>query len=873
MSNISWNKVEEIIDQALELPIGERKQFIKNECGANTQLEEEVTLFLDSIADSVGWLEDPGNYKKELYEEVSKDLEVLSTDQFLIGKRVGSYVIKKEIGQGGMGMVFMAERADKTFEHRVAIKIIRRGHATEQNIQRFKREQRILAGLNHPGIAQLFDGGVTEDGFPYIIMEYVAGTPLDEYCQTHGCSVEQKISLFQLVLEAVGYAHENLVIHRDLKPSNIFVDDSGNIKILDFGISKLLEEDNDTSLTQTGARLLTPRYAAPEQIRQQNITTATDLYALGMVLYELLTGTNPYQLQELSHFETEQEILNTDPPKPSSKASSQKLKKALRGDLDSIVLKSIRKEPDKRYRAANEFRDDLQNLRQGLPVSACEDSLSYRTQKFFNRHKEQVLTAACVLFLLIGFTGFYMWKITQERNETRLEAQKAEKISSFLMDLFQAHNPTESLGDTVKAIDLLQRGVERAEQLKTQPKVQAQMFDVIGQVYRRLGKYKQAQTLLERAVFLRSTVDGIDNSETAASLDHLGLLLTDMGEYEQAINTLRRSLKIRRKAFQDNLLDIARTQAVLAYALRRKGNYKQSEKIYKQSLAIQQEKLGAEDPLTIETKSNLGATLHNQGKYKEAEKVYREVLQQRRKVLGHSHPDVAMSINNLAALLMNMGNFSESQKLLNEALALRKKLFGDHHPKVALTMNNLAIVLSNQGQYERAENIFRSVLEMRIQQMGDKGISTSITRFCLAGLFLDTDRPDSALVVYQKVLPVFEEKLSSMHSFTIRTRMGIGSAYLAMGQLSKARQLIDEGFNNIQKIHPPGSLEWALAEIQMGTLLLKEKEYKKAASLLTHSYNSLKNIQVETSLRQQQILALLNKINQKNSKNTTQPSL
>ncbi|MBN2733087.1 MAG: serine/threonine protein kinase, partial [Balneolaceae bacterium] len=441
MSDINWEKVETIIDQALDLPAEERKRFVDNQCGENQQLKSEVTLLLESIFDSEGWLEDPQDYKKDFYEEISDDVDLLSTNQPLIGKQVGAYAIREKIGEGGMGTVYRAERTGGKFDHQVAIKIIRQGHNTHKNIRRFRREQHILAGLNHPNIARLFDGGITDDGFPYIIMEHVSGTPIDNYCKANNCSINKKIALFEQVLEAIRYAHENLVIHRDLKPGNILIDEDGNVKLLDFGISKLLEEEEDTTLTQTGARLLTPRYAAPEQIRQENTTTATDLYALGIVFYQLLTGGQPFNLEDLSQYEMEQVILKQEASKPSSKVDDPALQKKLKGDLDAIALKAIRKEPGQRYRVANEFLDDLNNYQNNIPVSARDDSFKYRSQKFFKRYKQSVAVAVAMVSLIFAFAGFYTFKITEERNQAQLEAQKAQEVTNFLTDMYRASNP------------------------------------------------------------------------------------------------------------------------------------------------------------------------------------------------------------------------------------------------------------------------------------------------------------------------------------------------------------------------------------------------------------------------------------------------
>ncbi|MDZ7805720.1 MAG: serine/threonine-protein kinase [Gracilimonas sp.] len=412
MGEFRWNKIEDIIDQVLDLPKEQRLPYLEKTC-TDEGLKAEVLEMLQSISDSEGWLEGLRGYRQKVFDEDFESISSLSSDT-LIGTQFGSYTITKKIGEGGMGVIFLAERSDDTFNHQVAIKIIRNGRATEENIQRFKREQQILARLNHPGIAQLYDGGVTDEGFPYIIMEYVDGIPITEYCVKHQCSVSEKIRLIKQVLKAVQNAHENLTVHRDLKPDNILIDSSGNVKILDFGISKLLEDEDNLMLTQTGSKILTPRYAAPEQIKGERITTSTDMYSLGVVFYKLLTGTDPYQLDDKTRYEVEQTIIQDEPGKPSEVVNDPQFKRTLKGDLDAILLKSMRKEYDKRYRVASEFMEDLRHYEAGLPVSAHEGNFTYKAQKFIKRNKQPILYTAVTFLILISTALYYTGQLRYE---------------------------------------------------------------------------------------------------------------------------------------------------------------------------------------------------------------------------------------------------------------------------------------------------------------------------------------------------------------------------------------------------------------------------------------------------------------------------
>jgi len=391
MEKALWNKIESIVDEALTLSGRERETYIAEQCTNDAVLLGHVTQLLNEIkeADENSFLE----FKSDNFRKIANSQQFKKVE-YAKGDAIGPYQVEAIIASGGMGSVYKAKRADGAFEMEVAIKFIKTQNYNRETLRRFELEQKILAKLQHPNIARLLDGGLTKkDGVPYIILEYVNGTPINEYCTKYNCSIEERITLLKQVLQAVGFAHENLVIHRDLKPGNIFVDESGKVKILDFGISKLLEEENEGPgiHTQTGVRLLTTRYAAPEQIRQENITTATDMYALGVVFYELLSGFSPYELENTSRYGIEQAVIHQDALKPSQKSNIDTDKKKLKGDLDAIALKAIRKEPERRYRVANEFLEDISDFENGLPVSARDGSMKYRTQKFLSRHKQGVV--------------------------------------------------------------------------------------------------------------------------------------------------------------------------------------------------------------------------------------------------------------------------------------------------------------------------------------------------------------------------------------------------------------------------------------------------------------------------------------------------
>jgi serine/threonine-protein kinase len=852
MSDLNWNEVEAIIDRAMDLPEGERKLFIKEQCGDNLKLKGEVTLLLESIFDSEGWLEDPADYKKEFYEEISDDVELLAAGQPLIGKQVGSYTIKEKIGEGGMGVVYRAERSDDEFAHRVAIKIIRHERATRENIRRFKHEQRILAGLNHPGIARLFDGGVTGDGFPYIIMEYVDGTPIDDYCHQQSCTLDHKIELFENVLEAVRYAHENLVIHRDLKPGNILVDQDGNIKILDFGISKLLEDEDDMELTQTGARLLTPRYAAPEQVRQENITTATDLYALGIVFYQLLSGEHPFDFAELSQYDVEQAILEQEAPRPSAKISSPKLQKKLQGDLDAIALKAIRKEPDKRYRVANEFLDDLKNYQTGLPVSAQEDSFNYRSQKFFKRHKQGVAIAAGILLLVIGLTGFYTWRIAQQRDMAQLEAEKSAQISNFLMSLFKASKPDQSKGETITARMLLDEGQRRAESLSEQPIVQARMLSLIGQVHMDLGNYTEADSLLQSALKKEEILGESDQKQKLDIMNNYADLMKRQGKYESADSILTKVLTLSKR--YEIPMQTAITLNDLGNLAHLQSDFPKAESLHTKALNLRINLYGNEHKGVAASYNNIGLALHEQGQLTEAEKYYLRGLELDKQIHGELHSETTITMRNLGKLYLDLEQYKQADSFISKTVEINRKLLGDNHPRLAEDLNELAVMNARRGDYRAADSLFKEILSIQKATLAPDHPRIALTLNNLAWVVKKMDRIKVAEQYNREALAIARQRFGNEHFNTAIYTHNLANVLFNQEKYQEAKQLYRQSISSLRKVLPTNHVRISNPLYDLGRLLKKTGQPDQAEILLREALtireDTLGTIHSQTALAQ-----------------------
>ncbi len=857
-----WQRVKAVLDEVLQCPPDEREARLEALCGDDPSLRAEVESLLDAEADAPAFLDDTvEHWGPSFLSDLPPDDGIGPSD------RVGAYRLVEEIGAGGMGVVYRAERADGHFERQVALKVLPRYFETDERVARFRAERQILASLDHPNIARLLDGGVTPAGHPYLVMEYVEGRPLSVYCAEEDVSLDERLRLLQTIGRAVHHAHSNLVVHRDLKPSNILVTEDGTVKLLDFGIAKLLDAEATSSPTTDPEQLLmTPEYAAPEQVRGDDVTTAVDVYQLGVLAYELLVDRRPFHVEGRHRPEIERAVLKTDPTRPSTAVQAEssspdprvprppaEWSRALRGDLDHVVMKALRKEPDRRYDSAQALVDDLERVLTNRPVQAKPATVRYRIRKFAQRHHRGVLAALAGVAVLVGLSALYAVQIQNQRDRARAEAQKSAEVTSFLMDLFEANAPAEALGDTLTANQLLRRGLERADALSSQPDVQAQMLDVIGQIHGRLGNYDDAESVLRRAVRIHTRIHGPQARETVDIREHLGMLLGDAGRYEEAERLLREVLETRDAVLRGDALPRAETERRLAYVLRRQGKYEEAKTLLQESLPVVEAQAGERSKAAVSTKSSLGVVLQNIGEYHRAESLYRDVLAERRRRLDAPHPTLAMSVNSLASLLMNVGQLEEAEALFKEALAMRTVLFGPTHPKVALTLNNLGLVHREQERYEEAESHLRRALSIRRDQLGDDHLSVAIGLFGLADLLHRTDRPRRALDAYREALALFREHLGPDHSFTARAQMGLGSVHHALGNRREAAEALREGFDRVRRIHPESSLEYALEAGRLGRYHLERGDSSRAKALLERGLSTLREIEASPTPRQRRM--------------------
>ncbi len=753
-----------------------------------------------------------------------------------MGRRIGVYRIVRQIGQGGTSQVFLAERADGQFTQQVALKLLRPGHDSEIDQVRFRAERQILASLNHPNIARLLDGGVTDDGLPYLVMELVDAQPIDTYCETRILTLRQRLGMFLTVAEATQYAHRNLVVHRDLKPSNILVTSDGQVKLLDFGLAKLLEPAaDDARPALTTQRWMTPEYAAPEQIRGLPATTLTDVYQLGVVLYELLSGKLPFGTRQESAFELERAILERDPVAPSVEASRPKL----RGDVDAIVLKALRKEPEQRYASVEALRDDIGRHLAGMPVRARQSNAGYRAFRFVRRHRLSVAAAATLLMLLSGYAvtlTLHNRRVSATLARVEHEKTKAEASAQLLVGLF---NPTVSgfgPGDTISAQELLVRGERQAEELRGEPLAQAQLLTVLGTIHYNMRDFHRAQAMLERALALRRSGSSED-VDVADNQFQLGMVARDLGEYGQARELFTNALRTQRRFLGEEHPKVAET--VLRLSLL--GNPVDSAiATDRRTLALTRGVHGPEHPDVAETMLRLGSSLRRKGMHDEAEVLHRESLAMRKRLNASDHRNIARHIFHLAITLKHRGKLAESEQLHRSLLAMEERRYGPDRLQVSGALRTLAGVLMLKGAYDEAEQLARRDLAIRLRTFGDQHVDYGVGLFLVADVLRAKGQLREAEALRRRELEILRNAYGATHSSVAGSLHNLALLLMDQGRYAEAEQMLLEAKSIRDRQFGPESPLAALVLPAQARLARERRDYAAAESLLGRALSLLK---------------------------------
>jgi serine/threonine-protein kinase len=894
MNSAEWSRLEAILDAALERAPADRPAFIEEACREDPALLAEARRMTRALEPAAGFLERPlRDYTPDLVEGCLE--EDLGAAPALPVESIGPYRLIREVGRGGMGAVYLAERSDGQYEKQVAIKLVPPGPDAARLGRRFLAERRILASLEHPNIATLLDGGVSAQGLPYLVMEYVEGERIDAWCDRRRLTVRERLALFDSVAAAVQFAHQHLIVHRDLKPGNILVTAGGQVKLLDFGIAKLVADEPsfpDAPVTATGVIVATPEYASPEQIRGEPVSTASDIYALGVLLYELLAGRRPYVVGGRSHEELARAVCEQASERPSVAAARagaepgaarisadrgttpDALRRSLAGDLDTIVLAALRKEPALRYASVQSLRDDLRRHLDGFPVLARPATRRYRTAKFLRRNRGKVAAASLVALAVAGGLAGTTW---QARAASR-QADRAERVRTFLTGIFAISDPDTARGRTITARELLDRGAAQlGTGLERVPEIRAEMLGVVGTLYQKLGLFQEARPLLEMAVQVQRSRGASARLDLAAASNDLASLLYHLAEYEEAERLAREALAARRRGLPEHDRRVAESITQLANILREKGALEEADSLNRESLRLDraredtaavaaslgdlsavlwrrgrndEARAAAEESLalhrrlygdvhteTAEAQRALAVVQTQQGEYQSAERALGEVLRIRERLLGPDHPQVASALGDLGQAYWRQGKTAEAEAAHRRSLAIKRAALGPEHPEIATSLNNLATTRYSAGSYPEAALLFEEALAIWRKSLGETHLHVLSGLNNLGAALREAGDLAGAEPVLREVLELRRRTLGDDHPDVAQSYNNLALVLAREGKLAEAaryhRQALDGWRKSLGADHP--TVSYALGGL--GRVLLDQGRNAEALPLLQESFD------------------------------------
>jgi eukaryotic-like serine/threonine-protein kinase len=831
-----WQKVQSLFHEAAELPAADQRAFLESQSPNDPALVDEVLVLLaeGSRADSM-LDQDIAYVAHQVLGESAADAPPF--------KEFGPYRMIRVLGQGGMGVVYLAERDD--LGSQVAIKVLRDAWLSPARRARFAAEQRTLAQLNYPSIARLYDADSSPDGTPFFVMEYVEGVPLTVFCRERNCTVAERLGLFREVCEAVLYAHQRAVIHRDLKPSNILVKDDGTVRLLDFGIAKQIENLGEAAeQTRTGLRLMTPAYAAPEQIRGEQVGIQADVYSLGVVLYELLAGRLPFDVAAATPAQAEKILTEQEPEKPSiasekrdapsaAKENLQVASKSAWADLDVLCLAAMHKDVRQRYQSVEALIRDVDHYLKAEPLEARADTLRYTVGKFVRRNWRLLSATAVVLGILVALVAFYTVRLTRARNAAIAQAARTQRIQRFMLNLFQGDDPSAGPADDLRVVTLLDRGVQEARSLDSEPAVQAELYETLGGIYQKLGKLDQANPLLQEALTKQKSIFGSDSLETAKATLALGSLRDAQAKYEDSEQLIRQALAIDKRHLPPNdpavgnamralgkvledrgqyeasiaaleqavqidsvpgapgapgaaSADLADSLHELANAHFYAGHYPMSDALNQRVLAMYKHIYGPRHPRVADIYINLGAIRLDLGHYPEAERYDRQALDIVQSWYGKDNAETATDLTILARALIHQDKTDEARDLLQQSLAIKERAFGKVHPSVASTLNELGSLARKQGQYPAAEAYFTRMADIYRAVYGEHHYLLATALSNLASVYAAEHEWPRAEKLFRQVVPLYTETQSATHVNTGIARIKLGTTILRQRRWAEA---------------------------------------------------------------------------------------
>lgn len=852
-----WALVDRLFDEAMRLDATDRLAFLEAQCPDDAALREYLLELLQSDpADNL-------SIDTMILDTMHQAFGELQSDE-MRGERIGPYEVERLLGAGGMGMVYLARRADEQFEQEVAIKLGRHRLVDPRTKIRLRNERQILADLDHPNIARLFDGGTTKDGVPYLVMEFIDGIRIDSYCDLHRLSIEDRLRLFQKICQAVHYAHQNLVIHRDIKAANILVTADGIPKLLDFGIAKLTDPRGFArdGVTRDGAVMLTPANAAPEQILSRPITTATDVYALGLLLYTLLSGYRAYDTDGLSPTEFASLVCSTTAATPSMRlrkalqrgvhpivveelesiarnrgTSPERLRRRVHGDLDTIVANTLRKDPNRRYRSVSALGDDIDLHLRSMPIVARAYSWRYRAGKFLRRHYAAVAASLGVFGMLVTFSVV----LSIQNRDIVKERDTAREVSQFLEDIFMAQDPAHARGASVTAEEILATGASRIRtDLGSRPEIQVALIETIGRVYFNLGVYDTSAEMLEQALELRREISNDDSRAVAAvqndlaealirvpdypraevllsealasnrrnsgpatpdvanNLFNLAELHLKTSEFEEAERYASASIAVYSQFTDDHSIELAESKNMLARILQVRGDLGRTEALLLEAIDIVMRNEGPDHPLMAYYLQNLGVLQRSQGKLGAAEESLRKAIATTKRVFGEKHHLLAATLVNQGTLLHARGDLDGAERVLRDALRLHAETRGASHPMVGFDMTVLGMLLHDQAKFADAENILRQALEIYDAAYNDDHQYTASALTELGAVLNSTGRLVEAEQVLRRAMQIRLRDYQPEHQLVAGTRAEYADTLLQLGRVEDAEAMLEESVAALQ---------------------------------------------------------------------------
>lgn len=835
--------MEEIFLQAVELGPTERAALLRERCEGDRALMEEVSSLLAS------W-DTPG---------LVPELEEERPFGGRFPKRMGAYRIVRPLGEGGMGVVFLAIREGDGFEQTVALKLLRGSFADPLLARRLAQERRILALLEHPGIARLVDGGVTPEGQPFYAMEYVLGEDILSYCDARQLILEDRLRLFIQVCEAVNHAHQQLVVHRDLKPSNILVTPEGLPKLLDFGIAKELEE---VPAAEPTLHWITPAYASPEQVTSGVVTTLSDVYALGVLLCELLAGARPYSTDNRAPGELARVIGEEPPRRPSELveggvpdrtsaggatpeqvaqargSTPHRLARALRGELDLVVMKALAKEPHRRYESAAALGEDLRRFLEGRPLRARPDSRRYRVSKLVTRHKALAGAAALlVLVVAAGISGI-LWQAGQaarERDRAVLEATRAQQVAALMTEIFRLGDPAQSLGDTIGVRQLLDEGTRKVDEtMGGDPVLQATFFLELAHIYRDLGILGKALELGTRALELREANEG----ETVAHADALGfqgLVLRDAGDTRRSMEVLDSAIALRERVLATPDTTLAALMVGLAWQVRAAGDYERARSLFSRAVEIQSNLLGPDAPAVAASTLGVAATFHDEGSFDKAMALLRRALA---RGAGAPSPMAATALVNLGMMERLREQFREAEPILRAALEMREKLYDPAHPDVVEARQELAVELMMLGRLAEADSLLRKNFDFASRSLGPEHQATRSAEEALGTVLYHQGRFDDARLHLERAMAAKVRAHGRDHPGVVYSLNALGDVMLEAGSLTEAEKRYRDALAMSVRLGNSEGVYGALSRHGLAKVALARGNVSRADSLMDAAYTT-----------------------------------